>query len=224
MPSAQCLVPKALWPKARRPRAYEERGTEGQHDRRPFALWTAGSSYPTPSAHSLCTTRLRQWCHAHAEEGLLASESPGQHVALTPKFDQQLLANFCLGCWPPGNGSKTGDRPAGAGSAERGPAAELKMRRGWRLEGPQTWSEGCVLPVLADLPRLWRMDLRSQTLCHSVSRVLTHSLRASWVASIHTGAVLATQLQPTASSSVHLGTFKYAYTPPRGPSIHLGRH
>ena len=29
-----------------------------------------------------------------------------------------------------------------------------------------------------------RMDLRSQTLCHSVSRVLTHSLRASWVASI----------------------------------------
>ena len=31
------------------------------------------------------------------------------------------------------------------------PAAELKMRRGWRLEGTQTWSEGCVLPVLADL-------------------------------------------------------------------------
>ena len=125
-----------------------ERGTEGHHDRRPFALWTAGSSYPTPSAR---TTRLRQWCHAHAEEGLLASESPGQHVGLTPKFDQQLLANFCLGCWPPGNGGKTGDRPAGAGSAERGPAAELKMRRGWRLEGTQTWSEGCVLPVLADL-------------------------------------------------------------------------
>ena len=47
-------------------------------------------------------------------------------------------------------------------------------RRGWRLEVPQTWSEGGVLPVLADLPRLWRMDLRSQTLCHSVSRVLTH--------------------------------------------------
>ena len=51
-----------------------------------------------------------------------------------------------------------------------------------------------------DLPRLWRMGLRSQTLCHSVSRVLTHSLRASWVASIHTGAVLATQLQPASSS------------------------
>ena len=45
---------------------------------------------------SLCTTRLRQWCHTHAEEGLLDSESPGQHVALTPKFDQQLLANFLL--------------------------------------------------------------------------------------------------------------------------------
>ena len=26
------------------------------------------------------------------------------------------------------------------------------MRKGLRLEGPQTWSEGCVLPVLADLP------------------------------------------------------------------------
>ena len=37
--------------------------------------------------------------YVHAEEGLLASESPGQHVALSPKFDQQLLANFCLGCW-----------------------------------------------------------------------------------------------------------------------------
>ena len=64
---------------------------------------------------------------------------------------------------------------------------------------------------------LWCMDLRSQTLCHSVSRVLIHSLRASWVASIHTRVVLATKLQPTASSSAHRGTFKRANTPPRGP-------
>ena len=83
----------------------EERGTEGQHDRRPFALWTVGSSYPTPLAHPLHTTRLRQPCHAHAEEGLLAGESP-RHVSLA------------------------GDRPAGAGSAEHGPAAAPKMWRG----------------------------------------------------------------------------------------------
>ena len=109
---------------------------------------------PTRLLQRTLSAQLRQWYHAHAEKGFLASQSPAQHVMLTPKFDQQLLANFCLGFWPPGNRSKTGDRPAGAESAEHGPAAELKMRRGWRLEGPQTWSEGCVLPALADLPRL----------------------------------------------------------------------
>ena len=60
------------------------------------------------------------------------------------------------------------------------------------------------LPFLSSAT-CFHLDLRSQTLCHSVSRVLTHSLWASWVASIHIGAVLATQLQLMASSSVHLG-------------------
>ena len=43
-----------------------------------YVLRAAGSSYPTSSAHSLCTARLQQRCHARGEEGLLAGESPGQ--------------------------------------------------------------------------------------------------------------------------------------------------
>ena len=52
--------------------------------------------------------------------------SPGMFFGVSGLLLLLLLTVYSV----PGNGSKTGDRPAGAGSAERGPAAELKMREG----------------------------------------------------------------------------------------------
>ena len=49
-----------------------------------------------------------RWCHACAEEGLLAEQVNLSTLCNSPALTSKLLANLCLGCWQLGHGIKAG--------------------------------------------------------------------------------------------------------------------